>query len=219
MGTFVTVVICLGLIVLCIRALRFLVLTRTKDVEGKRDGAAPTRGPDLPPRGNFAWMDQNQPLAQRREPVAAPVKMRSGRRAVDDSLPNEEWLAQGHRRFERDKQRYFGSPETMRGGAHDALAGGDRAAALFFFVKAVDIAQTWSFMKPAERPPELDDALFDEYVSLVCELLDARPGLNVLSGYNEDGYTAGAYMARLARTPRQQRAVDRFISRTGMPRP
>ena len=217
MGEFIIVVICLVALGWMCRMLYLSILVRKQLIADKRNGVSRPRNNASP--SNYAWMDQNQPLAQRRRPATAPRVTAAPDVSSENALPDETWLARGHERFERDKHAYFGSPETMHAGARDALARSDRAAALFFYAKAIDIAQTWSFGRPGERSPALDDTLFSGYVSLVCELLDSRPALNVLSGYNENGNTAGAYMASLARTPVQRQAADTFIARTGMQRP
>ena len=82
--------------------------------------------------------------------------------SIDESVDDQTWLINGHTRFDEGKSRFFGSPETMAAGGRQALQDGDLAAAVFYYGKAIDIAQTWSFMKPGERGLALDSQLFDE---------------------------------------------------------
>lgn len=135
------------------------------------------------------------------------------RPTVDNTLPDDAWLAAGSDRFETTKSRFFGSPETMRAGAQQAQQRGDLAAAAYFYAKAIDISQTWSFSRPGERPDRLDDDLFTEYADLTELLRGLRPQLNLLGS---DLGQAVLYMDHLAKTAAQRSAAVRVIKTTGI---
>ena len=150
-----------------------------------------------------------------------------GRRKQTTDGPSDgrSWLREAHTRFERGKGSHFGSPETMRLGGDNAMAKGDAGAAMFYYAKAIDIAQTWMNSRPGERSIEDDMALFQSYVNAVRMVLATHRDADVLSDdYNENGTTSAHYMvqltnaARMAGQPTQvlDAAIDEFIALTGM---
>ena len=106
-------------------------------------------------------------------------------------VTDQQWLVAGHDRFDRTKGRHFGSPETMAAGGDAATRNGDTAAAVFFYAKAIDIAQTWSTSKPGERSTEQDERLFAVYVSALEDIKQERPDADIVGDWNNEslGYT------------------------------
>jgi hypothetical protein len=140
----------------------------------------------------------------------------------------QAWLLAGHQRFDRGKNRFFGSPETMRRGGEEALSRGDTAAAVFFFAKAIDIAQTWSRNRPHQRSYEDDAILFRLYAEAVATIRAAHPDADVLSdGVNENGRYTANMMVAVAKdcfqaghpTEELDEAINNFLNSTGMPVP
>lgn len=120
-------------------------------------------------------------------------------------VTDDQWLSAGSSRYEKQKGSYFGSPETMRAGGEEFLGQGDAAAALFFFAKAIDIAQTWSFARAGERDPRLDQELFGLYLETVKRAMAERPGMDLTRGPHSDELsTSGNYMVQLAGIARSQ---------------
>lgn len=105
---------------------------------------------------------------------------------IDESVDDRTWLRNGHDRFDQGKSGSFGSPETMAAGGRQALQNGDLAAAVFYFGKAVDIAQTWSFMKAGERSLALDARVFDEYATALEAIRGQRPEADVVTDWNNE---------------------------------
>jgi hypothetical protein len=152
------------------------------------------------------------------------------KRAQQDfsELNDQAWLLAGHRRYERDRSRFFGSPETMRRGGEEALSRGDTAAAVFFFAKGIDIAQTWSHSRPGERSYENDVILFQLYAEGIGTIKAAHPDADVLSDWvSENGRYTANMMVSVAKdwfragqsTKTLDEAVNNFLNSTGMPVP
>ena len=150
------------------------------------------------------------------------------KRPQEDSAEQDDhaWLYAGHQRFDRDKDRFFGSPETMRRGGEEALSRGDTAAAVFFFAKAIDIAQTWSRSRPHQRGYEDDVILFRLYSNTVGTIRAAHPDADVLSDWvNENGKYTANMMVDVAKdrfqtgqsTEALDEAINNFLNSTGMP--
>jgi hypothetical protein len=141
---------------------------------------------------------------------------------------DEQWLASGHQRFDVEKSKYFGSPETMRAGGEQMLATGDEAAAVFFFGKAIDIAQTWINSRPSQRSYEDDLELFGKYVETVQAIRSAHPMADLVSDrYNENATRSAYYMIQLANTAHEvgrptdplYARIETLIEVTGMAPP
>jgi hypothetical protein len=150
------------------------------------------------------------------------------RQSKGDSIELDDgaWLAAGHQRFDRDKSHYFGSPETMRRGGEAALNRGDVAAAVFFFAKAIDIAQTWLSNPLHQRTHEDNVTLFRLYVETIATVRSTHPAADVLTDWiNENGkYTANMMVAVAKDSFRAghpaetlDRAINDFLVITGMP--
>lgn len=164
----------------------------------------------------------------RRDPRAERSRLPANRQAESGMpLSDEEWLAAGHRRFEKEINKYYGSPETMRAGGERMLATGDQAAAVFFFGKAVDMAQTW-LSRPGERTHQDDVELFDLYVRTVEMIRVTRPSADVVSdSYNENATyivhrmidVAGAAQAVGRPAGPLYTCVQKLVDITGMPPP
>jgi hypothetical protein len=144
---------------------------------------------------------------------------------IDESVDDQTWIRQGYQRFDRDKGSHFGSPETMRAGGDEAAGRGDLAAAIFYYGKAADIAQTWSSSKPGERPTELDIELFETYATGVETIRTMRPGADLSTDWaNETARYALPMMVSVARTrhgageptDRLFAAIDRVAAATGL---
>jgi hypothetical protein len=100
---------------------------------------------------------------------------------------DQGWLAAGHQRFERTKGRHFGSPETMAAGGDQAIGKGDLAAAVFFYAKAIDIAQTWSFGTYAgERSVGQDERIFQAYANALEDVKAGHPRADLYGRWNNE---------------------------------
>ena len=141
---------------------------------------------------------------------------------------DQSWLSAGHQRFDRDKARVFGSPETLRHGGEEALGRGDAATAVFFFAKAIDVAQTWSSNRAGQRSSEDDVTLFRLYVDTIRTIRRDHPDADVLSDWcNENGKYTANMMVSVAKNAFQEgmpvealdAAINDFVVITGMPVP
>lgn len=150
---------------------------------------------------------------------------KKGKQVIDESVDDQTWIRQGNQRFEAGKSRHFGSPETMRAGGDQAVAKGDIAAAVFYYAKAIDIAQTWANSKPGERPAELDVELFDVYARTLEAIRHARPNADVVTDWNnENARYALPMMVSISRIyagqgrPLSQldRYIERVVAATGL---
>lgn len=147
------------------------------------------------------------------------------KQVIDESVDDQTWIQQGGKRFEAGKSRHFGSPETMRAGGDQALSSGDIAAAVFYYGKAIDIAQTWAGSSPGERPIELDVQLFDAYATTVETIRTRRPGADIVTDWkNETARYALPMMVSITRTylrqgrpaPQLDQYVNRVVAATGL---
>lgn len=86
---------------------------------------------------------------------------------IDNSLPDDEWLACSEARYQTMVQRYYGSPETMAEGGKPCYGFGDFGTALFFFQKSIDMLHTnYLFNQMCSRSPSAADAwIVDGYTS------------------------------------------------------
>jgi hypothetical protein len=139
------------------------------------------------------------------------------RRAAPEPMDDRAWLASGYARFDVGKSRFFGSPETMLQGGLQALRKQDTAAAVYYFAKAIDIAQTWTFTKPGERDTAADIRVFEEYVSAVRFIKTMRPDADLLNdSNNENGARTLRMMIAVAQDAfgrgRSTEPLDRLIN-------
>lgn len=144
---------------------------------------------------------------------------------IDESVDDQTWIQQGAERFEAGKSRHFGSPETMRAGGDQAASKGDIAAAVFYYGKAIDIAQTWATSRPGERSIDLDAELFDAYATTVETIRTRRPDADIVTDWkNETARYALPMMVSITRTyqgqarpaPQLDQHINRVIAATGL---
>jgi hypothetical protein len=151
-----------------------------------------------------------------------------GKRSLGNPAPEDDssWLLAGHRTFDRNKSRFFGSPETMRRGGEEALGKGDTATAVFFFAKAIDIAQTWLRNPLHQRTYEENVTLFRLYVDAIAAIKASHPDADVLTDWNnENGQRTANMMVAVAKSSFQDghpieeldAAINKFLTITGMP--
>src|SRR5690242_8049668 len=61
---------------------------------------------------------------------------------IDNSLPDDEWLARSEARYKEMVQHRWGSPETVAQGGKVCYGYGDFGTALFFYQKSIDMLHT-----------------------------------------------------------------------------
>jgi hypothetical protein len=179
-------------------------------------------------------------LSIRPVPLAAPSSAERGMvrlpanpaadGAREEAQSDRDWLAAGWKRFDSGKGQHFGSPETMSAGGIQALQQGDAAAAVFYFAKAIDIAQTWlgDSNPPYRRTLEQNVRLFGLYVDTIARIRAEYPDADLIGDWvNENGrYTANMMRAVAIDMYRSGQdvaeldaAINRFLTVTGMPVP
>ena len=96
---------------------------------------------------------------------------------IDDSLPDDEWLARSKTRFEQIVKNYYGSCETIGQGGQERYGYGDFGTALFFYQKSIDVLHTnYLFGQMRSRQPSPADAwIVDGYTSSLGASLAMHP--------------------------------------------
>lgn len=86
---------------------------------------------------------------------------------IDNSLPDDEWLARSQARFEQMIKNYYGSCETIGQGGQECYGYGDFGTALFFYQKSIDVLHTnYLVLQMRNRQPSPADAwIVDGYTS------------------------------------------------------
>ncbi len=100
---------------------------------------------------------------------------------IDNSLPDDEWLAQSKARFDRMIKNYYGSCETIGEGGQECYGYGDFGTALFFYQKSIDVLHTnYTFLQMRNRRPSLADAwIVNGYTSSLGASLEMHPAAPV----------------------------------------
>jgi hypothetical protein len=95
------------------------------------------------------------------------------RPGVDDA----RWLREGEARYQGLVGRHYGSPETIAEGGIQRLQANDRAAALFFFQKAIDLLHTnYLFDEMRQRrPSDHDLPIIGAYLDTLGAIRADRP--------------------------------------------
>ena len=106
-----------------------------------------------------------------------PVTMGSAFDPIDNSLPDDEWLARSKTRFEEMIKNYYGSCETIGQGGQERYGYGDVGTALFFYQKSIDVLHTnYLFLQMSKRQPSPADAwIVNGYTSSLGASLAMHP--------------------------------------------
>ncbi|MGV9213594.1 hypothetical protein ACTFTM_17205 [Micromonospora sp. RB23] len=113
-----------------------------------------------------------------------------GSARYDDLRPGVDdgrWVREGVERYERLVGRHYGSPETIAAGGVQRLQANDRAAALFFFQKAIDLLHTnylFSEMRQ-RRPSDRDSPIIGAYLDTLAAIRAERPTAPVAASVQE----------------------------------
>jgi hypothetical protein len=106
---------------------------------------------------------------------------------VDGTLPDAQWLAVSEQVYDQQISRYYGSPETMARGAHDAAGRGDIGVALFFYQKSIDMLHTaYGFAEMRSRRPGPPDVpIIQGFNGLVEAIGRERPQASLAPSVRE----------------------------------
>ena len=118
--------------------------------------------------------------SRRRAPSGHYETLRPG---VDD----DRWLREGEARYQGLVGRHYGSPETIAEGGIQRLQANDRAAALFFFQKAIDLLHTNYVVNEMRqrRPSDNDLPIIGAYLDTLSAIRADRPTTPVAASVQE----------------------------------
>jgi hypothetical protein len=107
--------------------------------------------------------------------------------SIDNSLPDDEWLARSEARFGQMVKNYWGSCETVAQGGQERYGYGDFGTALFFYQKSIDMLHTnYLFGQMRNRQPSAADAwIVDGYTSALGASLAMHPTAPIDSSVQE----------------------------------
>ncbi len=96
---------------------------------------------------------------------------------VDNSLPDDEWLARSKARFEQMIKNYYGSCETIGQGGYACYGYGDFGTALFFYQKSIDVLHSnYLVLQMRNRQPSTADTqIVNGYTSSLGASLEMHP--------------------------------------------
>src|SRR5205823_6146394 len=96
---------------------------------------------------------------------------------IDNSLPDDEWLAYSETRFRQMVENYYGSCERVGQGGKDRYGHQDFGTALFFYQKSIDMLHShYLFGQMINRQPSPADTwLVDGYTSSLGASLALHP--------------------------------------------
>ena len=111
----------------------------------------------------------------------------SGTPLVDDSLPDAQWLAASEQVYKETIESHYGSPESMAAGGQQRESHGDVGAAMYFYVKSIDMLHTaYGFNQMQSRQPSRADALIvDGFCGVLEATLSRHPGSPVAEPVRE----------------------------------
>lgn len=114
-------------------------------------------------------------LFSRRQPPAPTTP------PVDASLPDGPWFAASQQQYRDTVDGFYGSPESMARGGHEALARQDAGTALLFFGKSIDMLHTaYGFQgMSGRRPGSDDDAIVDGFTDALAATMASKPAAPV----------------------------------------
>jgi len=106
---------------------------------------------------------------------------------IDNSLPDNEWLARSEARYKEMVQHRWGSPETVAQGGKVCYGYGDFGTALFFYQKSIDMLHTnYLFNQMRSRQPSAADAwIVDGYTSSLGASLAMHPAAPIDNSVRE----------------------------------
>lgn len=106
---------------------------------------------------------------------------------IDNSLPDDEWLARSNARFEEMVKNYYGSCETIGQGGQERYGYGDFGTALFFYQKSIDVLHTnYLFLQMRNRQPSPADAwIVNGYTASLGASLAMHPAAPINNSVRE----------------------------------